>query len=143
MSMSNISQTGSVEQSIVPAVLTSTTTGTGIAVTGFRSLLAVLTVGAVSAVGDETCDVKLQDSDAVGGTYADITGATFTQITAAPSPVTDVTFVEVDLLPRNAFVRAVATIAGSTPTFAMGVSFVLYNAVDSSYSGTADATVVT
>jgi len=141
MSFQTLSQTGTVEQSIVPEVLSSTETGTGIATKGFRSLLAVLTVGAVSSVGDETCDVKLQASDLVAGTYADITGAVFDQITAAPSPVTDTTFVEVDLLPVNAFVRALATIAGTTPTFAMGVSFIFYNAVDSANAGTADATV--
>ena len=142
MSMQNLSLTGTVEQSIVPEVLTSNETGTGIPTKGFRSLLAMATVGVVGGTSP-TCDIKLQDSDAVNGTYADITGATFTQITAAPSPITDVTFIGVDLLPRNAFVRAVATLAGTSPSFALGVGFVFYNAVDSAYAGTADSTTVT
>jgi len=143
MSMQNLSLTGTVEQSIVPAVSTSTDTGTGITTKGFRSLLACATVGAVSTVGDETLDIKLQECATVGGTYTDITGATFTQLTAVASPVTDVTFIEVDLLPRQQFIRAKGTIAGTTPSFAYGVSFVFYNAVDSAYAGTADSTTVT
>jgi len=141
MSMQNISLTGKVEQSFLPVARTATANGTGLATKGFRSVLAVLSVGAVTGT-NPTLDVKLQDSDLVDGTYADITGAVFVQATTEPVPATDTTFVEVDLLPVNAFVRAVGTIGGtSTPTFTYSVSFVFYNAVDSAYAGTADATV--
>lgn len=142
MSFQNLSLTGTLEQSIVPAVSTATDTGTGIATKGFRNMVAVASVGAVSGTS-ETLDIKLQESNLVGGTYADIAGATFTQITDAPTPVTDCQFIELDLLPRNAFIRAVGTINGTTPSFAYSVVFVFYNAVSSDYSGTADTTTVT
>ncbi len=144
MSFQNLSLTGIVHQTI-PATatgLTSTATGTGLATKGFRNLLAVLSCGAVTGTAP-TADGKLQQSDAVSGTYADITGATFTQITATPSPATDVQYVEIDLLPRDAFIRGVITIAGTTPVFPANMILILYNAVDSAYAGTPDATIVT
>ena len=143
MSMQNLSLTGTVEQSITPtANTTATTTGTGISTKGFRSMLAILNIGVVSGT-NPTLDVHLEECDTVGGTYTAITGAVFDQQILAPSPVTDVTFVEVDLLPRKAFILAEGVIGGtSTPTFNYGVSFIFYNAVDSAFSGSADATVV-
>ena len=146
MSMQNISLTGNVHQSVDAMATGLTTTaealGTGIDTTGFRSLLAILAVGAVTGT-NETLDMKLQESSVVGSGYTDITGATFTQVTDTPSPVTDAQFIELDLLPRKAFIRGLGTIAGTTPVFPTNLIFVLYNAVDSAYAGTADSTTVT
>lgn len=146
MSFQNLSLTGISHQTL-PALATGytstgATNGTGIGTKGYRSMLAILSVGTVTGTS-ETLDVKLQESDAVGGTYTDITGATFTQVTDTPSPATDVQFLELDLLPRDAFIRGVFTIAGTSPVFPANLVLVLYNAVDSAYAGTADATVVT
>ena len=64
--------------SLVPANRTASVNGTGIDCRGFGEALIVLNIGAFTS-GD--LDVKIQESsdDGVGDTFADITGAVFTQ----------------------------------------------------------------
>lgn len=109
--------------SLRPNALTSTTNGTGVDTMGYNSLAAVLEVGTVSGTSP-TLDVKLQESDTLGGTYTDITGATFTQVTASNASQK----IRLDGLGvggRKRFIRAVATIAGTSPSFACGVELIL------------------
>lgn len=97
-----------------PKAETATVNGVGIDLrdSQFNPFTAFLTVGAVSGTSP-TLNVKIQESDD-DSTYSDITGATFAQVTAANA--------EEAILVKNRskrYVRAVATIAGTTPSFAV------------------------
>ena len=58
-----------------------TVNGTAVDAKGFAEALIILNSGTNEATG--TLDAKVQECDTVGGTYADITGAAFTQVTTA------------------------------------------------------------
>ena len=74
---------------------------------------AKLVVGAVS--GTTTLNVKMQESTASGGTYTDITGATFTAVTASNKSQI------INFKRTKRFVRAAATLTGSTTSAAIAV----------------------
>lgn len=120
MNLLNALALGTVNVLIESGEYTSTETGTGIDMTNFEGIaLAVLNSSAKTAGTDPTLDVKLQHDPAVGGSYADITGATFTQITT----VAGTEAVAFNVSDCDGFVRAVGTIGGtSTPTFDFGVT---------------------
>lgn len=107
-----------ISNSFAPAARTSTANGTAIdlADTG-PELFAFLNNGTTSGTSP-TLDVKLQECDTSGGTYSDITGATFTQLTAAGNEVIRVAN------RTKRYVRAVATIAGTSPSFACAVTLI-------------------
>ena len=97
-----------------PATRTSTVTGTGVdLLNGDGRCFAIQHVGTVSGT-TPTLDGKIQESDD-NSSFSDITGATFTQVTASTSMVA-ITF---DRTKR--YVRYVGTIAGTSPSFAMSV----------------------
>lgn len=106
-----------------PSAQTATANGTAVDTQGYNSLACTLEVGAVSGTSP-TLDVKLQESDTSGGTYTDISGATFTQVTAANSSQV----IRLDGLntgSRKRFIRAAATIAGTTPSFTLAANLLL------------------
>lgn len=123
--MSNVSQMKNVgayltpKFTIRPIRATSTQTGTGVDRQGFLSALLVLEVGTVSGTSP-TLDVKLQDS-ADDSTYADVSGETLAQVTATGASKSK----SVDMTSLRRYVRAVGTIAGTTPSFDFGVELVL------------------
>lgn len=100
---------------------TSTQTGTGVdlspyAATGDHNFKVVMDVGTVTGT-NPTWDVKIQESDTLGSGYADITGATFTQVIATGTGA-----VEIHTRTSKRYIRAVCTIGGtSTPTFPCAV----------------------
>lgn len=96
---------------------TTTANGTGQGLAGYteaggREMQAFLDIGATS--GTPTLDVKIQESDTVGGTYTDITGAVFPQKSAVGNDT-------IHFQAKKAFIRAVATIGGGTPSLTFGV----------------------
>lgn len=98
-------------RTLTPAARTSTGNGTGIdlADTG-PEFFGILENGTTSGTAP-TLDVKFQESDD-NSTFTDISGAAFTQLTAAGAE---------RILVRNRtkrYVRAVATIGGTSPSFA-------------------------
>lgn len=104
-----------------PASRTADVDGTGVENNGkgFGEGLFTLEIGAVSGT-TPTLDVKLQESDD-NVTYTDIAGAAFGQKTDSDA---DSRFVaRVDLQQRKKFIRAVATIAGTTPDFLFYVGY--------------------
>lgn len=105
----------------VSATNTSTLTGTGVDVSAYEGVCLAVLNTALGTGTTPTLDGKLQSSDAVGGTYADITGATFAQVTDAADVVEAIPFVVGD---AKAFVRFVGTIAGTTPSFVFGVELI-------------------
>lgn len=118
--MHDIDQDYKVFSLLKPQVATSTVTGTGVDV-GPEQLddaMAILDIGAVSGTSP-TLDVTIQASGTSGGTYTTI--ATFGQVTAATKlGVVSVSLEGLAGVVDRRFVRAVATIAGTTPSFALG-----------------------
>lgn len=82
----------------------------------------ILDSGAATAGTSSTLDVKLQESsasDGSGDAFADISGATFTQVTDGGASHQAITL---NIGDRERYIRAVATIGGtSTPTFQFAV----------------------
>lgn len=100
------------------AARTTTFTGTGVDTLGYEGqMAAVQNVGVVSGTAP-TLDGKLQSSDTVGGTYTDVPGATFTQVTATDN-LQKISF---DRRAAKRFIRYVGTIAGTTPSFTFGAT---------------------
>lgn len=98
------------------AARTSTVTATGVDVTDYEGVVVIdQLVGTVSGT-TPTLNGKIQDS-ADNSAWADVTGATFTQVTASDSYQT----ITLDLDKTRRYVRYVGTIAGTTPSFTMGV----------------------
>ena len=109
------------KQSLVPATRTTTGNGTGVDRQGFLSCKAVLDLGAASGTA-ATLDAKIQDS-ADNTTFADLAGATLAQVGGTSD--NSVTVKDLDLSGAKRYLRAVATIAGTTPSFDCSVAFVL------------------
>lgn len=98
------------------AARTSTVTATGIDVSGYKGgVIVQQLVGTVSGT-TPTLDGKLQYS-ADNSSWSDISGATFTQVTASDS----FQKIGVDLRQGAKYLRYVGTIAGTTPSFTMCV----------------------
>lgn len=103
-----------------PVARTTTGNGTGADTQGFiqagksREMRALLNVGTVSGT-TPTLDVKIAESDTQGGTYTDITGATFAQKTAAGNEI-------ISFSARKRWLRITYTIGGTTPSFVFCVN---------------------
>ena len=106
---------------IRPVTATSTQTGSSVDTKGYNSAAVILEVGAVSGTSP-TLDVKIQES-ADASTWSDISGATFTQVTAANN--SQILRIEGLGTSRKRYLRAVGTIAGTSPSFCFGVEILL------------------
>jgi len=102
---------------VAPAAKTATANGTGVDMTGYQGLAAVYLNNGTTTGTTPTLDVKIQDS-ADNSTYADVTGYTFTQVTAALSNPVGLT---IDTRKVRQYIRAVLTIGGTTPSFTCSV----------------------
>lgn len=96
------------------AARTATANGTGVDTQAYTNsqgheYAAHLNVGTVTGTSP-TLDVKVQESDASGSGYADISGATFAQKTAAGTET-------IYFRSNKRYVRVVATIGGTSPSF--------------------------
>lgn len=105
---------------IPTTAMTSTTTGTGIDVTDYDGRVKVVLDSTAGGGADHTMDVKLQESDD-DSTYTDISGATFTQVTNAAVALEDI---HLNIGETKQYVRAVATLAGTSPAFTASVNFI-------------------
>jgi len=105
---------------LVPvAARTATFNGTGFDTRDFIGrALVIQHMGAVSGT-TPTLDGKIQESsdNGVADAFADVSGATFTQVTATDQNRE----LSLDLDGRERYIRHVATIAGTTPSFTYGV----------------------
>lgn len=109
-----------------PNRVTSTVTGTGIDLLGFNDAMITMEIGTVSGTAP-TLDGKIQESDTIGGTYTDITGAVFTQVIASNSSQR-IRVGGLGVGSRKRFIRYVGTIGGTTPSYDIAVNAVLGNA---------------
>lgn len=104
------------------AARTATGNGTAVDLQVYEGDLVVILDSAAAGAGtNPTLDIKLQGSDTQGGTYADISGAAFTQVTNTASQQTLV--ISKSENPR--WLRIVYTIGGtSSPSFTFSVNAV-------------------
>lgn len=102
---------------LAPAARTTGVTSTTLDMWGqnrARSLKALVSCGAASGT-TPTLNVRLQHADNdVPGEFVDVPGGAAAQLTGAG-------FREVDVTNTKRFVRAVAAIGGTTPSFTFGV----------------------
>lgn len=103
-------------QVLAPARKTASENGTGIDMQQYVGDVKVILSSSAGGGTSPTLDVKLQDSDD-NSTFADISGATFTQVTATAS--TQAITLNIDAAKR--YIRAVTTIGGTSPTFDMAL----------------------
>jgi hypothetical protein len=99
-----------------PVARTATVTSSGVDLKEYTgNVMIVQDVGTVSGT-TPTLDGKIQDS-ADNSAFADVTGYTFTQVTAS----TSLQSLNVDTRKVRRYIRYVGTIAGTTPSFSMDV----------------------
>lgn len=112
--------------SVIPAELsTSTITGADIDLQGLltgRQLKAVATaLWTAAGDTDELLDITMEESDTTVATdFAAITGAAFTQMVSDTGPF----FEEIHFRTDKRYIRAIATMAGTTPSFTVAVAVV-------------------
>ncbi len=110
---------------------TSTLTGSAVDIQDYEGVaLAVLNSGAASAGTTPTLDVKVQHSDTTtSGDFADVTGATFTQVTEVAGTA-GVQVLKLNVSNLKRYIRVIGTIGGTaTPTFDFGVDFIGFKKV--------------
>jgi len=100
-----------------PQNLTATANGIAVDTDRFDDAQAILDVGAVTGTSP-TLDTKFQESADGSSGWTDITGATIAQITTADQHKT----LGINLRSVKRYIRAVATITGTSPTFQTGLS---------------------
>jgi len=99
-----------------------TTNGTGVDTRGYHQALVILNVGTVTT----SLDVKVQESsdDDTADSYADITGAAFTQVTTANDNAIYVA--RINLTGTERYIRIVGTGVGSSQSYAVDVILTPY-----------------
>lgn len=101
-----------------------TANGTGIDVSSFIGKLKLILNFGAGGGTTPTMDVKIQESsdstDGSDGTWADVSGATFTQVIDAAS----LQSIAIDTRGVKKWIRTVKTITGTSPTFDGAVTFV-------------------
>jgi len=98
------------------AARTSTVTATGIDISEYKGGLIVQQLVGVVSGTSPTLNGKLQSSPD-NSTWTDISGATFTQVTATDS----IQKIGISVRDAAKYIRYVGTIAGTSPSFTMGV----------------------
>lgn len=101
-------------ESLVPARRTATGNGVSLDVQGYEGDVLAVMSSALGGGTSPTLDVKIQDS-ADNSAFADVTGLTYTQVTGAAG--NGAQKVTVDPRSVRRYIRMVATIAGTSPTF--------------------------
>jgi hypothetical protein len=104
---------------VANAVRTSTLTPTGIDISDYSGPAQIILQSSAKTAGtDPTLNVKVQECATVGGTYTDVVGAVFAEVTTADS--TEMIAIKPD--EQEPFMRVLCTIGGtSTPTFGFSV----------------------
>jgi hypothetical protein len=107
---------------VLPAVrVTATGNGDAVDLTDYEGDMACTLMSSAGGGTSPTLDVKIQDSADGSTSWADISGATFTQVTDGADAH------ETIIVKSNAckrYVRAVKTVTGTSPTFDCGLTAV-------------------
>lgn len=104
-----------------PADRSATANGSAVDILNYEGQAAAILQSAAGTGTTPTLDVKLQDSADGSTGWADVTGAAFTQVTNATASAQVLKF---NASAVRRYIRAVATIGGTTPSFACAVSFI-------------------
>ncbi len=99
------------------AARTSTVTSSAVNVTSYKGSLVVQQLVGVVSGTSPTLNGKIQTSADGSSGWTDISGATFTEVTATDS----FQKIGVDVRKTSGYIRYVGTIAGTSPSFTMGV----------------------
>lgn len=123
MSSQNPETSLKVVGSVDPVELTASSTSiTGTDTLQFEWITVSMYVGTVTGT-TPTMDLKMQECDTLGGTYADISGAAFTQVIASNDDTLYIARIKASNVER--FLRPHITISGTSPVYPMSVSMVL------------------
>jgi len=108
------------ELSLLADTYTASVNGSGVDLQGYQGKLKVMLNSGAGGGADHSLDVKLQES-ADNAAWSDISGAAFTQVTNAGASLQSLA---VDTRGVKRYIRAVATIAGTSPSFGFAVTAV-------------------
>jgi len=103
---------------VATAAVTSTATSAAIDLKEYDGDVSLILTSAAGTGSSPTLDVKVQDSDASGGTYGDLSGAAFTQVTDSAS-MQVITFSKDE---AKRYIKIVQTVGGSTPSFTFNIN---------------------
>lgn len=103
---------------VANAAVTSTATSAAIDLKEYDGDVSLILTSAAGTGSSPTLDVKVQDSDESGGTYGDLTGAAFTQVTDSAS-MQVITFSKDE---AKRYIKLVQTVGGSTPSFTFSIN---------------------
>lgn len=103
---------------VATAAVTSTATSAAIDLKEYDGDVSLILTSAAGTGSSPTLDVKVQDSDASGGTYSDLSGAAFTQVTDSAS-MQVITFSKDE---AKRYIKIVQTVGGSTPSFTFNIN---------------------
>ena len=121
----NIDSRTSIASLLDPAARTASANGAAVDVSGYdREAVAILHSAGGSGT-NPTLDVKLQESDDGSTGWTDISGASFSQVTTSAS----LQKIRIGIGGTKKYIRAVATIGGSSPSFDFAVSLLALDRV--------------
>jgi hypothetical protein len=103
---------------LAPARQTSTATSAAFDLTDYEGQVRITATWSAGGGTSPTLNGKIQSATTSGGSYADVSGATFTQVTDGADSTESIL---VDTRVANGFIKYVGTIAGTSPTFDGGV----------------------
>ena len=109
-----------ISAAVASASVTATATSSAIDLKEFDGDVLLVLNCAAGTGSSPTLDIKVQDSDETGGTYGDLSGAAFTQVTTSASLQT----LEVNKDECKRFIKIVQTVGGSSPVFVYGISLI-------------------
>tara|TARA_R100001509_G_C4711651_1_gene163510 strand:+ start:143 stop:526 length:384 start_codon:yes stop_codon:yes gene_type:complete len=109
-----------ISAAVASASVSATATSSAIDLKDFDGDVLLVLNCAAGTGSSPTLDVKVQDSDETGGTYGDLSGAAFTQVTTSASLQT----LEVNKDECKRFIKVVQTVGGSSPVFVYGISLI-------------------
>tara|TARA_B100000214_G_scaffold335286_1_gene278476 strand:- start:3392 stop:3775 length:384 start_codon:yes stop_codon:yes gene_type:complete len=108
---------------VATAAVTSTATSAAIDLKEYDGDVSLILTSAAGTGSSPTLDVKVQDSDASDGTYGDLSGAAFTQVTDSVS-MQVITFKKDE---AKRYIKIVQTVGGSTPSFTFSINGLALN----------------
>ena len=103
---------------VATAAVTSTATSSAIDLKEYDGDVSLILTSAAGTGSSPTLDVKVTDSATSSGTYTDLSGATFTQVTGSVS-MQVITFSKDEC---KRFIKIVQTVGGSTPSFTYSIN---------------------
>jgi len=108
---------------VATAAVTSTATSAAIDLKEYDGDVSLILTSAAGTGSSPTLDVKVQDSDASDGTYGDLSGAAFPQVTDSAS-MQVITFSKDE---AKRYIKIVQTVGGSTPSFTFSINGLALN----------------